>query len=87
MVFVSPWWVRAHWGRAFEIGRLEPEGFAGVVVEGGTQGVVAMRARAVAGCPELLEGLVPDGPRCRPTGPVQRRVGSRSTFSGRPVRS
>jgi SAM-dependent methyltransferase len=26
--FISPWWLRAHWGRAFEIVRLEPEGYA-----------------------------------------------------------
>lgn len=27
-VYVSEWWLRAHWGRAFEIRRFEPRGFA-----------------------------------------------------------
>lgn len=27
-VYVSEWWLRAHWGRAFEIVRYEPAGFA-----------------------------------------------------------
>jgi hypothetical protein len=47
-VMHSPWWIRAHWGRAFEILRLEPG-------EQGAHGLVVMRKRAVALTREDLE--------------------------------
>jgi SAM-dependent methyltransferase len=52
----SEWWLRAHWGRAFEIDAVHPVGF-------GPQGVVVMRRRDVALTPEDLEALEPDEPR------------------------
>ena len=47
-VFLSEWWIREHWQRAFEIIRFEPSGFAmggGDQAKAG-QGVVVMRPRA-----------------------------------------
>jgi len=44
----SPWWVREHWGRAFEVLTLEPAGFAGT-----GQGVALLRKR------EATVGLTP----------------------------
>ncbi|HET9154758.1 MAG TPA: class I SAM-dependent methyltransferase [Solirubrobacterales bacterium] len=46
MVFHSPWWLRAHWGRAFEILSLTEAGFAGPDPDWG-QGLVVMRRRDV----------------------------------------
>jgi SAM-dependent methyltransferase len=46
MVLHSPWWIAAHWGRAFEIVDLQPDGFAAAPPEG--QGSVLMRKRSVA---------------------------------------
>ena len=42
LVVHSPWWIHAHWGRAFEIVRLEEGGFW----EDWDQGFVVMRKRA-----------------------------------------
>ena len=43
-VYVSEWWLREHWGRAFEIVRFEPTGFAHPDGrEGGQAWVVARR--------------------------------------------
>jgi SAM-dependent methyltransferase len=42
-VIHSPWWLREHWGRAFEIGLLEPSGFANDPGVG--HGVVVARPR------------------------------------------
>jgi SAM-dependent methyltransferase len=44
-VWHSPWWIRAHWGRAFEIYELRPAGFTTGDASG--PGVVAMRKRNV----------------------------------------
>jgi SAM-dependent methyltransferase len=44
IVLHSPWWIRAHWGRAFEILALRPAGF---VDPGRGQGVVLARRRDV----------------------------------------
>lgn len=56
-VLHSEWWLRAHWGRAFEILNLWPGG------PGYPQGVVMMRRRDVLPTPAELEALEPDEPR------------------------
>jgi SAM-dependent methyltransferase len=56
----SPWWIRAHWGRAFDILDLWPQ------IDGDTwvrHGVVLMRKRPVQLTVEDLERLEPDEPR------------------------
>jgi SAM-dependent methyltransferase len=45
MVLHSPWWIEAHWGRAFDIVELRLDGFGLPSPEG--QGVVLLRKRAV----------------------------------------
>lgn len=61
MVLHSPWWIRAHWGRLFEIVSLEPHGFAS---EPGTgHGTVTMRRRDVRLTPADLERPEPGEPR------------------------
>lgn len=57
-VFHSRWWLAAHWGRAFEIEELRPEGFGGL-----TQGVVLLRKRDVVLEPADLERPEPGEPR------------------------
>ena len=61
MVLHSPWWIRAHWGRAFEILELRPGGFATDSAEG--QGAVVMKKRPVTLSVEELERLEPNEPR------------------------
>ena len=51
-VWHAPWWIRAHWGRAFEIDELQPHGFATGDATG--LGVVVMRKRKVDLTPEDL---------------------------------
>ncbi len=55
----SPWWIRAHWGRAFEIVELLP------VIEEGvpSHGIVVARKRPVQVTEEDLTRLEPDEPR------------------------
>ncbi len=60
-VLHSPWWIRAHWGRAFEILRLEPRGFAADPPSG--HGVAVMRPRAATLTPAALEAVEPGEPR------------------------
>jgi SAM-dependent methyltransferase len=55
----SPWWIRAHWGRAFEIVELLPAIEEGVP----SHGVVVARKRPVALTEEDLTRLEPDEPR------------------------
>jgi SAM-dependent methyltransferase len=52
MVLHSEWWVRAHWGRAFEIVSFDPG-------ENGGQGAVVMRRRDVAPTPGELTEIEP----------------------------
>jgi len=60
-VLMSPWWIRARWGRAFDIVELEPSGFMG---ERGTgHGVVVARKRPVDVTVADLERPEPDEPR------------------------
>lgn len=55
----SPWWLRAHWGRLFEIVELLP-----VIEEGKpSHGVILARKRAVNLTIEDLTALEPDEPR------------------------
>jgi len=46
LVLHSPWWIRAHWGRLFEVLELREEGFGGAVEGPGDQGVVLLRPKA-----------------------------------------
>ena len=53
MVFFSEWWIRAHWGRAFEVEHLRTSGFA-APADGPSQGVALLRRRDVSLTPEDL---------------------------------
>jgi SAM-dependent methyltransferase len=58
-VFLSPWWIRAHWGRAFEILDIRDKG------PRGSHGIVLARKRSLAIPPsrEQLEEPEPNEPR------------------------
>ena len=56
VVFHSEWWLRAHWGRAFEIVSIEEEGLE-------DPGLVVMRRRDVTLTREDLDRPEPDEPR------------------------
>lgn len=58
MVLHSPWWIRAHWGRAFEILALEERGFS-PPRWGSSQCGVLMRKRPGTFTPEQLEAPEP----------------------------
>ena len=62
MVFHSPWWLHAHWGRLFEIAALEETGFGGATPDSG-QGVCVLRPRGVTLTEADLEAPEPDEPR------------------------
>ncbi len=55
----SPWWIRAHWGRAFEIVELRPRMVEGVP----SHGLVLARKKPVELNLEDLTRLVPNEPR------------------------
>ena len=59
-VLHSPWWLRSHWGRAFEILSLESFGFAGGHP---SQGYILGRKRSVSLTREDVEGPDPQDPR------------------------
>jgi SAM-dependent methyltransferase len=61
MVFHSPWWIEEHWGRAFQILSLEPDGFAGKPWL--DHGSVLMRKREPPVDPEELEMTNTGDPR------------------------
>jgi SAM-dependent methyltransferase len=61
MVVHSPWWIRAHFQRAFEIVELRPTGFGGVPDQG--HGTVLMRKRTHTCTAEALRRPEPDEPR------------------------
>jgi SAM-dependent methyltransferase len=61
-VLHSPWWIRAHWGRAFEIVELRPYGFA-AEHPGAGHGVVVMRKGRSTPNVADLEALEPGEPR------------------------
>ena len=64
-VFLSEWWIREHWGRAFAILAFEPYGFAvredGIEVNG--QGCVVMRPKPVRVTPNTLSAPGPEDHR------------------------
>jgi SAM-dependent methyltransferase len=62
MVLHSPWWIREHWGRAFEISHLDSSYFR-ATVDGASQGIVVMRKREGTIGPEELEAPKLDDPR------------------------
>jgi SAM-dependent methyltransferase len=62
LIVHSEWWLRAHWGRAFEIVELRPGGPAGAPILFG-QGVVMMRKRPGRFTTAELEALEPGEPR------------------------
>jgi len=57
-VFHSRWWLEAHWGRAFDVLSVTPDGFGGL-----TQGSLLLRKRDVRLEPEDLERPEPGEPR------------------------
>jgi SAM-dependent methyltransferase len=61
MVLHSPWWIEAHWGRAFDVLDLRLDGFGLPSPEG--QGAVLLRKRAVERERVDLERPEPDEPR------------------------
>lgn len=60
IVLHSPWWLRTHWGRAFEILELQPTGF---VEPSAGHGVVLAANRDVSLSIDDLERPDPDDPR------------------------
>jgi SAM-dependent methyltransferase len=60
--FISPWWLRAHWGRAFEIVRLEPVGYDSGDPRG-VHGFALLRRKSVEISREELEAPQPGEPR------------------------
>ena len=59
LAFNSPWWIRAHWGRAFEIVQLLPRTEPDVA----SHGIVVARKKPVQVGAEDLLALEPDEPR------------------------
>lgn len=60
VAFNSSWWIRAHWGRAFEIVELRPE----ITNQpGGSHGCAVLRKKDVVLSEEGLRALEPDEPR------------------------
>ena len=59
LAFNSPWWIRAHWGRAFEIVQLLPFVEPGVP----SHGIIVARKKPVELTVEDLTALEPDEPR------------------------
>jgi SAM-dependent methyltransferase len=47
MVMHSAWWIEEHWGRAFEVLSIEPDGFSKVGDDGLSQGIATLRKRPV----------------------------------------
>ena len=76
-VLHSEWWVRAHWGRAFEILDLWPGD------SGHAQGIVRVRRRDVSLTAAELEALEPDEPR----EVLALRHNVRQLFRGSPMAS
>jgi SAM-dependent methyltransferase len=60
-VFHSPWWIRAHWARAFDITELRTSGFANPEGEG--HGLVMMRPLPDPPTPAELAEIEPGEPR------------------------
>jgi SAM-dependent methyltransferase len=60
IVLHSPWWLRTHWGRAFDILTLRPAGFVQAAMG---HGVILARKRDVNPSTDDLERPDPDDPR------------------------
>jgi SAM-dependent methyltransferase len=60
-VLMSSWWIRAHWGRAFEICEIRPSTYPGHV--GGHGLIIFRKDDRPAPTREELEALEPDEPR------------------------
>ena len=54
MVLHSPWWIREHWGRLFDLLSLTPYGFPGAQ-PGDGHGVATMRKKEISLVPADLE--------------------------------
>jgi SAM-dependent methyltransferase len=68
MVLHSEWWIREHWGRAFEVLDFQHDNFGFPDKEHGTldfatQGLVVLRKRDVAVTPQMLEEPNAEDPR------------------------
>lgn len=64
--FMAGWWIREHWGRAFEIDRLEETGIPRPPIEelhGRGQGFVVMRSNGSPVTPDEIDAPNPDDPR------------------------
>ena len=59
LAFNSPWWLRAHWGRAFDIVRLEPR----IEPDVESHGLIVARKKPAQLTVADLEALEPDDPR------------------------
>jgi hypothetical protein len=62
LTFMSPWWIRAHWGRAFEIVELRPHSNAAAGNPQG-HGLVLLKKRAVELSPADVDQFEPNEPR------------------------
>ena len=62
MVLHSEWWIRAHWGRCFDVLSFERDGF-GVPDTPGTQGLIVLRKRDVEVTAAALERIEAAEPR------------------------
>ena len=62
-VFHSEWWIREHWGRAFDVLSLREESSSGGPANPRGQGRVVLRKRAVEITPGELERIDPTEPR------------------------
>ncbi len=60
-VYHSAWWIREHWGRAFDVLRIQREGL--LPGPGRGEGVVMLRKRSGAVTARDLERVAPDDPR------------------------
>jgi SAM-dependent methyltransferase len=65
MVLHSEWWVRAHWGRAFDVLAVRPDDLGVSDTSGPSQGLVVMRKRDDAVVPDDLETLSDDPRECQ----------------------
>lgn len=63
LVFLSPWWIEEHWGRAFEILELREAGFGSPHDRDAGHGVVLLRRKAERPSQEALERIHPKEPR------------------------
>ena len=63
LVFLSPWWIAEHWGRAFEILDLREAGFGTPQDRDAMQGVVLLKKRGECPSQEELERIDPEEQR------------------------